>query len=122
MLFTTYQITMKIILLKKKKTFKSWVKKYGIVQPDSFRFDTTTENYFFTLTNFKDTIDVVYKGQIAIEFKEGENLILTAYRPSDEIKDKIIAFSYQTNHSMEVENWEGANQSFRDGLGINNFS
>ena len=60
-----------------------------------------------TITNFKREVDIIYKGELAVELKEGENTIFNAYVPNIKDKEKIVAYSYFTNHSLEVENWEG---------------
>lgn len=82
---------------------------YGLLKPGSFYFNQNTKSFHFTLTNLKQEVDVIYKGEIPYEFKEGENLILTCYVPNIKNKSRIIAHAIATNHSMEVENWEGKN-------------
>ena len=67
-----------------------------------------------TITNFKKEIDIVYKGELAVELKEGENTIFNAYLPNKNNKSKIVAYSYMTNHSLELENWEGTSGKLRN--------
>lgn len=85
-----------------------------MVVPESFHYDANTGAYIFKITNFKDTIDVVYKGKTKLQFKEGDNVVLTGYLPNSDIKNRVIATSYITNHSMEVENWQGSNFNVRE--------
>ena len=87
---------------------------YGIVVPRTFGFDPSTGCYFFDITNFKETLSVLYKGKSRIEFKEGDNIVLTAYYTDSNTRQKLIAFSYVNNHSMEVENWQGTSNKLRE--------
>jgi hypothetical protein len=77
-------------------------------------YDVETDLQTFTLTNFKHSVDVLYRGSVHLEVKEGENIILHAYLPDEKNRQKIIAYSYVTNHSMEVENWEGSTNKLRN--------
>lgn len=82
--------------------------------PNTFRYDLNTKKYYFTITNNKQELDIIYQGIIPPEFKEGENLILTGYIPNINNKKVIISTTFATNHSMEVENWEGKSNQIRD--------
>ena len=103
----------KIIPPKKTKNSKLFHNKYGIVKPDSFRFDSKSNNYFFTMTNFKDEIDITYRGKTSVNFKEGDNVVLTGYLPNPANKTKVLATSYMPSHSMENENWRGNNLTLK---------
>lgn len=87
---------------------------YGVVVPGTFGFDPSTGCYFFDITNFKETISVLYKGKSRIEFKEGDNIVLSAYYTDPDMRNRLVAFSYINNHSMEVENWQGTTNKLRE--------
>ena len=79
---------------------------YGILKQNSLEYDSASNCYRFTLTNFKNEISVIFKGIASIELKEGDNVIITGYLPNNDEKCRVVATSYNTNHSMEVENWD----------------
>ena len=54
------------------------------------------------MTDFKEELDVVYKGLTKFEFKEGETLVMTAYCPDLTNRKKVVAIDYLTKHSMEA--------------------
>jgi len=45
---------------------------------------------------------VTYTGKNKFEFKEGETILLQAYCPDTNNRDRIIATTYVTKHSMEL--------------------
>ena len=91
---------------------------FGIVMPGTFFFDSNSGCYTFDITNFKDTVSVLYKGKTQLEFKEGDNIILNAYFTDVKNKSKIVAYSYVANHSMEAENWQGSSGKIREGNNV----
>ena len=105
---------MKIIIYRKIKIFKQYIKKYGLIEPNSLFYDSNSNVYHFTITNHKDTVDIIYKGHLPLEMKEGENIIATGYFTNSKRRDKIIAHHFMTNHSMEVENWSGNANVLKD--------
>lgn len=52
------------------------------------------------MTDYKNSIDVLYNGLNKFEFKEGSTVVLTAYCPDPSDKSRIIAIDYMTKHSM----------------------
>ena len=54
----------------------------------------------FKMTDYKNSIDVLYNGLNKFEFKEGSTVVLTAYCPYPMDKSRIIAIDYMTKHSM----------------------
>ena len=52
-------------------------------------YDTKKGVYRFNITNFKETLSVIYEGKIPKEFSEGENIILTGYFTDIENKFEI---------------------------------
>ena len=54
----------------------------------------------FKMTDYKNSIDVLYNGLNKFEFKEGSTVVLTAYCPDPMDKSRIIAIDYMTKHSM----------------------
>ena len=81
-------------------------KIYGVLKQNSIEYDTCSNCYRFEITNFKEDISVIFKGVASLELKEGDNVILTGYLPDENDKHLVVATEYNTNHSMEVENWE----------------
>ena len=64
---------------------------YGVLKPSSFYLNPDTNNYHFTLTNYEKEVDVIYKGFLPMELKEGENLIITCYLPNKKNRSRIVA-------------------------------
>ena len=85
-----------------------------MLKPNTLTFNSSGECFTFTITNFKNEIDVIYRGELVSEFRESDNIILTGYLPNEEDRTKFIAYSYYTNHSMEVENWQGSTGAMRN--------
>ena len=84
------------------------------MKPGTFRLDARSNNYYFTITNFKQEVDVVFRAAVGAMFKEGDNVVLTAYLPNRDNQHKIIATNVMPNHSMETENWKGNNLAPRN--------
>ena len=57
---------------------------------------------------------MVYRGDNNVMFKEGDNVVITAYLPNEKIKNRIVATAYMPNHSMETENWQGGNLTLKN--------
>ena len=91
---------------------------YGILKQNSLEYDPSSNCYRFVLTNFKNDISVIFKGIASVELKEGDNVIITGYLPNVENKCKVVATKYNTNHSMEVENWDNTISKQRDNNSI----
>ncbi len=72
----------------------------------------------FTITDFKNEVDVYYNGMAKFEFKEGETIVMQAYCPDNQDKSKVIAMEYMTKHSMEVNNWKDQVSRSRDNYGL----
>lgn len=51
-------------------------------------------------------MNVVYRGELNFETKEGETVIITGYLPDSNNRSNMIAIEYVTNHGMETEKWE----------------
>lgn len=75
------------------------------------RYNTQKNQYSFTLTNWRNEVDVIYETNVPFEFKEGENLVLNAYQPR-RAKGRLMAKSMVTGHSLEMPKWEGKTSSF----------
>ena len=58
------------------------------------------------LTNLEQEIEVLYRGTLNFETKEGETVVITGYFPDAENRKRMIGTSYMTNHSLEAENWD----------------
>ena len=54
----------------------------------------------------KEEINIIFKGVANFELKEGDNIIVTGHLINNNDKKTIMATSYNTNHSMELENWQ----------------
>lgn len=71
-------------------------------------YDSYSNTYKFVGTDHKGNgINILYKGDLKFETREGETVILTGYLPDADNRTQMIAVEYMTNHGMEQENWEG---------------
>lgn len=79
------------------------------MKPGTLSYNSVSKSWAMMLTNLKHDIEVLYKGSLNFETKEGETIIITGYFPNADDKQRMIATSFMTNHSMEVENWDCKN-------------
>lgn len=82
---------------------------YGVLKVGSVSLKRGSLDTRFTITDFKNNIEVFYTGAMKFEFKEGETIVITGYCPDIKNKNKVICVDYMTKHALEVENWEGNN-------------
>ena len=94
--------------LKENDTFQvvKSVYKYGIVKPGTLTFDQKMGAYRFVLTDFERDTNVVYRGELAFETREGESIIINGYFPDVLERSRLICTDFVVNHSLEVQNWE----------------
>ena len=92
---------------------------YGVVVPGSLEYVGDINSYLFEITDFQRKVSVIYGGGLRAEFKEGQNLIMTASYQDSRRKDQLVCHSYINNHSMEGENWEGSTSKFKRDVFVN---
>lgn len=78
---------------------------FGVLKVGTTKMQRGSLETRFIITDFKEEIDVFYKGITKFEFKEGETIVLTAYCPDLKERKKLIAIDYLTKHSMEAQDW-----------------
>ncbi|KRW98389.1 CcmE/CycJ protein [Pseudocohnilembus persalinus] len=91
---------------------------FGALKAGSMKFSRGSLDTKFEITDFNSDVEVAYSGLNKFEFKEGETLVLTAYCPNANYKNKIVATDYMTKHSMEVQNWQDKVNSTRQNYGL----
>lgn len=75
---------------------------FGVLKTGTTKMQRGSLETRFVITDFKEEIEVFYKGITKFEFKEGETIVLTAYCPDIKERKKVVAIDYLTKHSMEV--------------------
>ena len=85
------------------------------MKPGTLSYDSYSDSYKFVGTDHQGNgINILYKGELKFETREGETVILTGYLPDVDNRTQMIAVEYLTNHGLEQENWEGKKfNSFR---------
>ena len=78
-----------------------------MVKPGTLHFDSYSKTYRFVGTDHEgNEVNVIYRGKVAFETKEGETVVLVAYLPDAENRVSVVATEYVSNHGMEAEKWE----------------
>ena len=88
------------------------------MKPGTLTFDPSMRCYKFTATDFERDMNVIYRGDLAFETREGESLIMSGYFPNVYDRSRMVCFDFLVNHSLEAENWEDKNEVKRDNYGI----
>jgi len=90
------------------RIFTLFDRKYCVVKPGSLSYDSYSNTYKFVGTDHKGNgINILYKGDLKFETREGETVVLTGYLPDADNRTQMIAIEYLTNHALEKENWDG---------------
>ncbi|KAL4473241.1 hypothetical protein ABPG73_012931 [Tetrahymena malaccensis] len=91
---------------------------FGVLKVGSTKMQRGSLETRFVITDFKEEIEVFYKGITKFEFKEGETIVLTAYCPDLKERKKVVAIDYLTKHSMEVQDWQSKSGKSRENYGL----
>ena len=79
-----------------------------MVKAGTISFDAYSGTYRFQLEDHDGNfVNVIYRGTLQFETKEGESVVLSGYLPDSNNKTNVIATQYMTNHSLEAEKWDG---------------
>ena len=89
-----------------------------MIKPGTLYIDNLTGTCSFVGTDGENEIDVLYRGTVPFECKEGSTIVSSCYFPTSGDKTRVVALDFLTNHSMEVENWSPSVEQEKNNFGL----
>ena len=79
----------------------------GIIKKNSIELKKGTQDVKFVITDFKNDIAVMYKGNLPSSFREGDMTYLGGFLADPEDPTLFIATSVTANHEISVDKYVG---------------
>ena len=77
------------------------------MKPGTIRIKPGTLEYRFTVTDFKNEIDVLYKGAMPVAFKEGDMAIMGGFLADPKTAKTFVATNVTANHEIGGNRYKG---------------